>query len=301
MGGARDLRLGFIGAGRIAAALAPALNVAGYDITAVASRSDASAEALARRLSSCRALDAPQAVVDSCDLVFLTVPDAAVRGLTASLHWCAGTRVVHTSGVESREALSAAYEAGAETGCLHPLQAFASREAPPSLDGIVWAVEAEDELRATLLEIIDALGGTPVELRAEDRALYHAAAVLASNYVVTLTKMASDLWLRFGWERPAAVQALLPLLRGAVDNLEAQGVPGALTGPIARGDVETVRRHIEALQDAAPELLPAYRELGLQTLPIALAKGGLPDDEANALRALLEQDVVGVKRTGGQR
>ena len=138
-----------------------------------------------------------------------------------------------------------------------------------------------------LLRLVADLGGTPLILRAEDKALYHAAAVLASNYVVTLAKLATDLWLRLGQERPAALKALLPLIQGAVDNLNAVGLPAALTGPIARGDVPTVRRHLEALADAAPSLQTVYRDLALETIPVALARGGLSEAAAIELRDLL--------------
>src|SRR6185295_18651492 len=94
-------------------------------------------------------------------------------------------------------------------------------------------------------------------------------------------------WLRLGWERPAALQAVLPLLKGAVANLENLGLPAALTGPIARGDVETVRRHLDALAAASPETLPAYLEMALQTIPVALARGGLSESAAAELRSLI--------------
>jgi predicted short-subunit dehydrogenase-like oxidoreductase (DUF2520 family) len=281
------LRIGFIGAGRTANALARALADAGYAVVAVASRTRASAETLAARLPAARAVASPQAVVDACDLVFLTTPDVALRDVVESLRWREGVAVVHTSGAESRALLAVAAEQGASTGSLHPLQTFADRDQAPGLAGTVFAVEAEGDLRLLLLKIVAALGGTPIELRAEDKALYHASAVLMSNYVVTLSKLASDLWLRFGWERPAAIKALAPLLRGAVTNIESLGVPAALTGPVARGDVETVRRHVEALFQAAPEVLPAYRALALETIPVALAKGDLTDEAANALRHVL--------------
>jgi predicted short-subunit dehydrogenase-like oxidoreductase (DUF2520 family) len=155
--------------------------------------------------------------------------------------------------------------------------------------GSVFAVEAEGWLRDELLEVVAALKGTPIELLPDEKALYHASAVLVSNYTVTLMKLATDLWLRFGWERPAAARALLPLLKGAVNNIEALGVPLALTGPVARCDVDTVERHLAALRQAAPEMLDAYREMALQTIPVALAKGGLSDSAAEALKKVLER------------
>jgi predicted short-subunit dehydrogenase-like oxidoreductase (DUF2520 family) len=292
-------RIGFIGAGRAGTALAVALANAGYDVVAVASRSQASAAALARLLPGSHAVDSLQQAVDACDLVFLTVPDDQIRPVVGSLRWRDGVSVVHTSGVETREALNAAALQGAETGSLHALQTFADMgQGHKKLPGSVIAIEAEGTLRDRLLELVSAVGATPIELRAEDKALYHASAVLVSNYVVTLTKLATDLWLRFGWERPAALQALAPLLRGAVDNVEALGLPGSLTGPVARGDVETVRRHIEALSEAAPELLDVYRALGLQAITVALAKGGLSDDAAEALRRLLSAQPTTVQEGG---
>jgi predicted short-subunit dehydrogenase-like oxidoreductase (DUF2520 family) len=290
-------RLGFIGAGRVGSVLALALNKAGYPVVAVASRRFESAQSLAGRIDGCDAVHSPQTVVDRADLVFVTTPDDAIRGVAQSLPWRDGVAVVHTSGAETRDALRIAAARGATTASLHPLQTFAGVDQGLAvLPGTVFAVEAEGDLKDTLLTLVTDLQGTPIELRSEDKVLYHAAAVLASNYVVTLMKLASDLWLRIGQERSAAVPALLPLLRGVVANLDALGLPAALTGPIARGDVETVRRHLDAIAAAAPETLPAYRELALQTIPVALARGGLSDTAAAGLRELLDGSPLALER-----
>ena len=284
-------KLGFIGAGRVGTALSTALAVAGYPVVAVASRARASADALVARLPAATVLD-PQGVVDTCDLVLITTPDAAIQDVAASLRWREGVAVVHTSGVEWREALAAAATQGTETASLHPLQTFADLEyGAANLSGSVFAIEAEGALRERLLAIVAALGGTPLELRAEDKALYHASAAFASNYVVTLASLATSLWARFGWEEGAALAALLPLMRGAVSNLEALGLPAALTGPVARGDVATVQRHLDALttDQAAFDI---YRTLAHETVPVALAKGGLGEDAAAELRALLRAEAV---------
>jgi predicted short-subunit dehydrogenase-like oxidoreductase (DUF2520 family) len=291
--------IGFIGAGRTAFALSLALSDAGYEVSAVSSRAPTSSAELALRLPNCAAFEDPQGVIDAAGLVFITTPDDAIGSVVHDLRWRAGTAVVHCSGALSRDVLATAAANGVETGCLHPLQTFASRDTSPDLHGTYFAIEAEAPLEATLRDIVEALGGVPIMLRAEDRALYHASAVLASNYVVTLLKLATDLWLRFGYDRATALQALLPLLRGAVDNIETLGLPAALTGPVARGDVEVVRRHIEALADGAPEVLDAYRVLGIETLPVALAKGGLDDTEAMALRHLFTAKDSFVSTPGG--
>lgn len=280
-------KIGFIGAGRTANALAIGIAAAGLNVFAVGSRSFESALALATRIPDCWAVATSQDVAESCDLVFITTQDASIREVAETTRWRAGTAVVHCSGVETSAILTSAAKAGAQTGSLHPLQTFAGRDDAGKLAGSIFAVEAEDDLAAGLALLVEALGATPMRLRPEDKVLYHAAAVFASNYVVTLSKLASDLWLRFGVDRSFALQALAPLLRGAVDNIESRGLPDALTGPIARGDVETVAAHLTAVRDAAPDLNAVYRELALQTIPIALSQGGLSDEQAALLRELL--------------
>jgi len=119
--------------------------------------------------------------------------------------------------------------------------------------------------------------------------LYHAAAVMACNYFVTLVKLATDLWGTFGASPEQATRALMPLLRGTLNNIENVGLPNCLTGPIARGDIGTIRKHLAALKRAAPEVLSAYRELGLHTIPVGLAKGTLDGERAEELRELLKE------------
>ena len=135
-----------------------------------------------------------------------------------------------------------------------------------------------------------ALEGNWVELKAGDKVLYHAAAVIACNYLVTLVKLATDLWQTFNIPPDQATQALLPLIRGTIHNIDTVGIPQCLTGPVARGDTGTIRKHLEALEQRAPAILLAYRELGLQTIPIALDKGRIDKQKAKELQALLQPD-----------
>ncbi len=123
--------------------------------------------------------------------------------------------------------------------------------------------------------------------------LYHAAAVIACNYMVTLVKLATDLWQTFDVAPDEATQALLPLLRGTIANIDRVGIPQGLTGPIARGDTGTIRKHLEALEKAAPAVLSTYCDLGRQTVPIALAKGKIDNKQAEELLALLKDNPSG--------
>lgn len=286
------LKLGFIGAGTVGTALAVRLAEKGYPVVAVSSRTLASAEQLARQVKGCKVYPKGQGVADVAELVFITTPDGAIPQVAAELKWHRGQSVVHCSGADSLDVLEPARQAGAYVGGFHPLQTFASVSyALQNLPGSTFALEAEEPLLNQLKEMATALGGRWVQLKAGDKVLYHAAAVIACNYMVTLTKMATDLWQVFGVSSSEATQALLPLMRGTLNNLGNIGLPNALTGPIARGDLGTIRKHISALEKAAPALLPAYRELGLQAIPIALAKGKIDRQRAEELRVLLQAEV----------
>ena len=280
-------RLGFIGAGRVARALAVGLARAGCPEIVVASRNRASAHALTAAAPEIRAVATAQEAVDAADIVFITTPDAAIEAVVRGLHWAPGKSVVHTSGAESRQVLNSAAAAGVQTASLHPLQTIAAGPGETNLAGVTFALEADEPLKSVLLRIVADLGGHAVELKPEDRPLYHAAAVLVSNYVVTLAMLAADLSAVFGQERSEALNALLPLLQGTVTNLVATGLPGALTGPIERGDLATVERHLDALANFAPGVLATYRALGSQTIPIAIEKGSIDQVTAEGLQALL--------------
>lgn len=283
------MRIGFIGAGTVGTALALRLRGKGYPVVAVASRSRASAERLAQQVDGCTAYDIPDEVAQVSDLVFVTTPDDAIAPVIAATSWSAQNSVVHCSGAASVDILEPATRQGAQVGAFHPLQSFSSVEAAiANLPGSTFALEAQEPLLGRLRGLAEALEGTVVVLGPGDKVLYHAAAVIACNYFYTLAKLATDLWEQFGVSRPEAVRALLPLIRGTVNNLAKVGLPQALTGPIARGDLGTIKAHLRALAVRAPEMVPAYRELGLQTIPLALGKGRIDRVRAEEIRQLLQ-------------
>jgi predicted short-subunit dehydrogenase-like oxidoreductase (DUF2520 family) len=284
------LKLGFIGAGTVGTALAARLAGKGYPVVAVSSRSRASAQKLAQAVDSCQIFDNNQAVADNAELVFITTPDDTIAPVASKVKWHHGQNVVHCSGADSTDILQPAKESGARVGAFHPLQTFASpQQAMENIPGSTFALEAEEPLLGTLKDMATALDGHWVELKAKDKVLYHAAAVIACNYMVTLVKLATDLWQTFDVPPPKATKALLPLLRGTLHNIDNVGIPQCLTGPIARGDIGTINKHLDALNQTAPHLLSTYRELGRQTIPIALAKGRINESQAQELQAILEQ------------
>lgn len=285
------MKVGFVGAGAAGGALARALAAAGVPVVAVTGKGPERAHTLAAAIPECAAVPTAQDVADRADLVVLAVPDRAIAEVCASVRWRADAAVVHCSGAHSLDVLEPARAAGALVGGCHPLQTLTGApEDAARLAGSVFGIEAEEPLRGMLADLVERIGGRPVFLSARDKALYHASAVLISNYTVTLAATAAGLWEAFGVDRRDGLRALLPLLRGTVANLEQHGVPNALTGPIARGDAGTLERHLNVLADYRPDLLPLYRELGRHTVPLARERdpGGAADRMADALLALLD-------------
>ncbi|MBI2164850.1 MAG: DUF2520 domain-containing protein [Chloroflexi bacterium] len=285
----RDQRIGFVGAGVVGTALAVSLRKAGYQVVAVASRTETSAAKLARLAEGCQAMSDPQAVADGSDLVFITTPDYAIQSVASAIAWRKGQTALHCSGAESLDALEAAGARGAALGSLHPLQSFGSMsQGLEALPGTFFGIEASEErLAQGLAQMAKDLGGEPVYIPPESKALYHVAGVTTSGFVTTIVKLATDLWASFGISREEALRALLPLLKGTVRSLEVNGLPGALTGPVVRGDVKTIEKHLLALESQAPDFLPLYCYLGFRQLPLALSRGGLGRLEAEEIARLL--------------
>jgi predicted short-subunit dehydrogenase-like oxidoreductase (DUF2520 family) len=278
------LKLGVIGSGTVGTALAVRLSRRGYNIAAVTSRSLTSAERLVKFTGCGTVYPTLQAVADNADLVFITTPDDAIAVVVNQVNWHRGQYVVHCSGADSLDVLEPARIVGAEVGSFHPLQTFASiQKAIENLPGSTFALEAEGALLDILKLMAVDLEGHWIKLGSGDKAAYHTAAVMTSNYLVTLVKLATDLWGTFGVPREQAVQALLPLLKGTLNNIENLSVPNALTGPVARGDIGTVQIHLNTLKETSPAILPVYCELGLQTVPVALAKGKINERQAKEL------------------
>jgi predicted short-subunit dehydrogenase-like oxidoreductase (DUF2520 family) len=227
-------------------------------------------------------------LVEACDLVLLAAPDDALAPLIAALPWRAGQAAVHCSGALGLQVLEPARAAGALCGCMHPLQSFPERfGAPERFHGVVCGVEADGALGARLEALCTQLGARSVRLEGIDRARYHAAAVLASNYVVALHAAAAEAWTLAGLPEGLAREALAPLTQGVAENIGRLPLERALTGPIARGDAATVARQLAALAQR-PALQAVYRRLGAALLALPLP---LPPERRAALEALLRNGL----------
>ena len=284
----KKLKLGFIGAGRVGTALAMTFARRGYAVVAVASRSIAAAKRLARRVPGARATSSTQEAADRADLVFLSVPDDVIGTVASGIYWRAGVACVHCSGAADLDVLSKAAAEGALVGGFHPLRMF-GEIGSFDMRGCSIAIAGPEALARELDRLARAIGARPLRLPEGGRALYHAAANFSGAFVVALIAETLVLWKRLGIAERDALRALLPLLRGSVDNVEKLGTAGALGSVVARGDAGTIRRHLEALAKTAPESLDLYRLLSLRTIPLALAKGTLKPATAGEIETLLKE------------
>lgn len=284
------LSVGVIGAGRVGAVLAAALRSAGYSIAAVAGESHASLTRIETLLPGVR-IDKPTAVARSCDLLLLTVPDDAldnvVRMLVASGAIRSGQYVVHTSGLHGTEVLRPAIGVGASGIAMHPAMTFTGTDIDLGrLDGCVFGVTCEMPERQLADRLARDLAGSVMWVAESDRALYHAALAHGANHLVTLVSQAMQLLRTAGSNDPAAV--LRPLLAAALDNALAYG-DAALTGPIVRGDLQTVAAHLRTIADTSREALESYVVMALATADHAVADGRLEPRRALALVEILHE------------
>jgi predicted short-subunit dehydrogenase-like oxidoreductase (DUF2520 family) len=207
-----------------------------------------------------------------------------------------GSIVIHTSGAHTIGLLQSARTAGAFRAVIHPLQSVPGMEQGiKNLPGSYFRIEADPEALETARGIVKALGGAELAMPAwrsdpQSAALYHAGAVVASNYFVALIDYGLQFYQALGADKQEALKAVLPLIKGTLGNIERMGTAAALTGPIARGDVETVKGHVEAMQERAPELLDLYRALAKQTIAVAAEKGSITRQTAENFLGLLNAE-----------
>lgn len=281
----------FVGPGRVATAIALCCQRANIQVVAGVmpkgrTHSEQSAQFTSLTQVGVLPWEEARGALLQADVVCVTVPDRAIQQVAGNLVEAGYVRnghiVLHTSGALASDELAAVSACHAYAASFHPLHAFASpHEAAQLAKGITVALEGDDEAVRVGKELALRLEMKPTVIPKEAKAAYHAAAVLSSNAVVTLLFAASRLV-----QLDTGVDAFLPLVRGAIEQVEQVGVPNALTGPIERGDVVTVKRHLEALRDT-PMIEEMYRSIGVVTVQMALAKGSIIEDTARKLDNVL--------------
>jgi predicted short-subunit dehydrogenase-like oxidoreductase (DUF2520 family) len=262
-------RIAIVGPGRLGKALALALRQAGYTISEIVSRNRPASKRKARELArevNAHAYNVDQRHLDA-DLVWLCVPD---REIAAASRWLASVVVwkkkvaFHSSGALASEELNALRRCGAAVASVHPLMTFVSGSIP-SLKGVPFAVEGDAAAARAARRIVRDLGGEAFTIRQQHKTAYHAWGAFASPLLVAALVTAEQLARKAGLSADEARKKMLPIVRQTITNYEALGPAGAFSGPIVRGDAETVRKHLQVLRKV-PEARDAYLALARAAL-----------------------------------
>jgi len=289
-------KMGIIGSGVVGTAVGVVLNTKGYEITGVHDIKSESTRQLVERIG-CTAYLAPQDVARSADILFITTSDSMIQEvvdkLADSQAFHQGQVIVHMSGAQSSEILDRAKEFGAHVLSVHPLQSFANLEgAIANLPGSVFSIEGDRTAYNAAVCIVESLGGEYFFIDRKAKPLYHAGACVVSNYLVTLLDLGTKLLESTGIPASMATRALLPLVHGTINNVENIGVPKALTGPIARGDISTIYKHLDCMEEMAPDLVKLYTLLGYYTAPIAQEKGTIDQKAVEEFQQLFSRELA---------
>jgi len=290
----KPLAFSIIGCGRLGISLAVFLSKQGFVPNAFASRHIESAQKAVDFLGSGTACKDPVDAAKASDIVFLTTPDTIIEPICEMLSKQDGfneaSLVYHLSGALSSDILISAKKSGASTGSIHPLQAFApyeeGQESP--FKGINISIEGDERAVKLGKEIVNALRANSFTIPTHAKTVYHASAVVASNYLVTLEHFALALLKEADMAEENAYEILEPLILGTLNNIKARGSVEALTGPVARGDDQIVSRHLGDIDKKLPQFSNLYRLLGKYTLDITAKRGEISEGARQKLADLFK-------------
>lgn len=283
-----------IGIGRLGGALAIALSNRNYSVKQLFAHQKDISKIADLVSTPPEILSSDELEKISSGIIFITTPDAKIQSVAEKLSKSLKHKpfVFHTSGALSSEILQSLKNIGCRTGSIHPLVSVSDAVAgAKSFKDIFFCVEGEPSAVALGEKIASDLGGKSFSIPTEFKTLYHASAVTASGHLVALFSAAIEMLSACGLIENEAQKILFPLVESTVENLSAQAPAQALTGTFARADVETLRRHLEALREnASTEMLGIYRQLGLRSLHLAERQGANAERLAEMRKILLSDD-----------
>ncbi|MDF2531972.1 MAG: hypothetical protein K0Q65_1553 [Clostridia bacterium] len=286
------MRLGFIGAGKVGTALGIYLKEKGFQLSGYCSRSKDSGIISAERTGSKYYSTVGQLAGDA-DLIFITTSDDQIENVVAQL--CSnsslrpGQLIIHMSGALPSTILSPTKAFGCFVYSLHPLQAFADVDKSVSdLSNTYFCLEGDEERISILEDILIACKNAYFKLRPEQKTLYHASACMLSNYLVTLIHNSLLLMEDIQIDNSTAFMAMLPLMDSTILNVLELGTKAALTGPIARGDISTVKKQLEAISSSSKDQLKLYSCMAKETLKLAMLSKLKDSAETDELNTLIE-------------
>jgi predicted short-subunit dehydrogenase-like oxidoreductase (DUF2520 family) len=280
-----------IGLGMVGTAIGYLLKKAGYEIVAIADKSAAALQR-AQSYTGGKAYRKPQEILREADCILITTPDDIILSVCKDIALSPlikGKYIFHMSGAGGLDLLEPAKKAGAAVASIHPLQSFSSiDQAIQNIPGSYFGITADKKAEMLAKKIVRDLGGFPLLISAAQKPLYHAAACVASNYLVSLMSVVESIYQAIGLTEKEAKKAYLPLVYGSLKNIERAGSINALTGPIARGDFGTLQKHLVAIDETLPQYSSLYRSLGAIAVQVAQQKGSLNTRQAKKINDLLK-------------
>ena len=291
--------IGFIGAGKVGTALGLYFKNHGLDISGYYSRTPASA-AKAARLTGSKDFTAFHDLARSSDIVFITTPDQTLEDIARDVSALIEARAIdqnrvwfHVSGAHPASCLAKIKMAGGHVGSVHPLQSFGEPvDSAARLEKAWFTIEGTDKAVLTAKELLHKAGGRYSLIKAESKPLYHAGACVISNFLVTLMESGLRYFEAAGMERQDIFQAIEPLIDATLANIREKGPIEALTGPIVRGDYNTVRAHLKALDAQLPAEANLYKSMALKTAGM-LDGNRLTHEQATEFLHILEETAHG--------
>lgn len=290
------MKIGIIGAGKVANNISQALKLKGYQFCFVSSKTETSAEQLSK------ILDTEVGSVCDCaehaDIIFITTPDDCISDIARDIssyltEKCASSFAlkdkifIHMSGLKTSDAMKDLKKFGANLVSLHPVQTFASKETADVLDFLkntLYTFEGDAKAFELCGRLVDDLGGTMIEIKACDKPKYHVALCVASNYLVTLLDEAVSMLCDVGFDKKEALSAIKPLVSVTLKNCLDKSPEKSLTGPISRGDVETIKTHLQYVEDRK-----TYSALGTKTVRLAFDNGYIDEEKYGDISNLLKE------------
>ncbi|OGL45367.1 MAG: hypothetical protein A2W05_11650 [Candidatus Schekmanbacteria bacterium RBG_16_38_10] len=288
-------KVAIIGGGKVGKTLGRLLRKAGYKILGVVNRSIESAKKAVTFIGDGKPFRQNKIAVGDADIVLLTTPDDVIKktcdGISKGKGFRRGAIVLHCCGsTSSYELLESARKSGAYIASLHPLRSFADPStAIKNFKGTFCVYEGDKKATPIVKKIIRDIGGVSLQSKADRKALYHSGAVFGSNYVVALFHIGVSLFEATGISHKDATASLLYLLEGTIGNIKKVGVTKALTGPIERGDISNIERHLETLDIHNSQLAKIYSLLGSIAVDIAIKKGSITNRKGVKLKKLLKK------------
>ena len=280
--------IGFIGTGSVGGSLALSLHKNNYPVVALSSKSNKSAQKLAKMIPNSKAYKSLNEILDRSEVIFITTTDDAIETVVSSLKWQPDKAVIHCSGAASTDILEHASRQKASVGTFHPLQAFASIEKGiESIPGTTFAIEGDPNIKNYLKDIAFNLGGSHIFLKPEDKVLYHVSGVMLGGLLTSFAATTAQIWDSIGLSREEGIKSLSHMMHQVSKNLTTLGIPAAVAGPYPRVDIGTIKKHLDELYNKYPKILPLNCELALCALPLAIEKGSINIETHNEIHQII--------------